>query len=195
LRDVNAAYYDRHYRDPRTRAVSRAEMDRRGRLIAAQLKALDVPVKRILDAGCGLGLLQRSLLEAYPRARYTGLEVSAYLCRRLGWIQGSIVDFKPRGSFDLVICHDVVQYLDDAAASAALDNLARWCRGALYFHVPTARDRREIVDPEGTDTRVHFRPGSWYQRRLRRHFTHTGIGVHVPREASVSQWELEEPWR
>lgn len=193
-RKFDAAYYRRYYLDPRTRAVSQREMDLQGQLLAAQLRRLGLPVRRILDAGCGLGLLRRSLQTAFPRAKYVGLEVSRYLCKRLGWIEGSVVDFESRVPFDLVICHDVPQYLDDRAAARAVRNLAALCCGALYFHVPTEEDRRENIDPAGTDTNVYWRPANWYRQRLRRDFVHTGLGLHVRRDVPLVQWTLEQPW-
>src|ERR1019366_4198810 len=69
-----------------------------------------IPVRRILDAGCGTGLLRRPFAKLLPRARYTGLERSAYLCERYGWTAGSIADFVPRTPYDLVICYDMLQY-------------------------------------------------------------------------------------
>jgi 2-polyprenyl-3-methyl-5-hydroxy-6-metoxy-1,4-benzoquinol methylase len=191
----NAAYYRRFYRSAATRAMSRAQTDTRGALIAALVKQLDIPVKRILDVGCGLGWYERPLLKVFPRATYTGTEISEYLCRKRGWIQGSIVDLKLKGQFDLVICADVVQYLNAHDAKRAIVNLAKWCRGALYFHVPTARDWRENVDPSGTDANVHLRSGAWYRKRLREHFLHVGCGVHVKDDVPFAQWELEDSWR
>ena len=47
------AYYERFYRNPRTAVTNRAEMNARGRLIAAMADHLGLPVRSILDAGCG----------------------------------------------------------------------------------------------------------------------------------------------
>src|SRR5258706_61709 len=52
------AYYQRFYHDPRTAVTSRAEMRSRAELIAACVNYLGLPVKRILDAGCGVGLMR-----------------------------------------------------------------------------------------------------------------------------------------
>ena len=73
-----------------------------------------------------------------------------------------------RRRYDLVVCHDVLQYLDDAGAARALVNLARLARGALYFSVLTRRDWRQAADQSRTDRDVHLRSADWYQRRLRR---------------------------
>ncbi len=80
-------YYRRFYFDGRTAVTSRVEMRARARLIAAYADHIGLPVRRMLDAGCGIGLLRAPLQRAFPRARYTGLEYSEYLCKRYGWTQ------------------------------------------------------------------------------------------------------------
>jgi SAM-dependent methyltransferase len=191
----DSAYYRRFYLTPATRAMSREQTNTRGALIAALVKQLDLPVKRILDVGCGLGWYQRPLRKIFRSASYTGTEFSEYLCKTKGWIHGSVVDLKLTGQFDLVICADVIQYLNNDDAKRAIRNLARWCRGALYFHVPTKLDWEENVDPSGTDANVRLRSAAWYRRELRKYFTHMGCGVHVKDNVPIAQWELEEPWR
>src|SRR6185437_7857712 len=104
------AYYQRFYFNPRTAVTSRAEMAARARLIAGCVDYVGLPVRSILDAGCGVGLLRTPLLRALRRAEYVGLEYSDYLCRRFGWRQGSIETFRTRQRFDLVVCYDVLQY-------------------------------------------------------------------------------------
>ncbi len=137
------AYYQRFYFNPRTAVTSRAEMTSRARLIGSCVHYVGLPVGSILDAGCGVGMLRTPLLRAMPRAEYVGLEYSEYLCKRYGWRQGSIETFRTRRRFDLVVCYDVLQYLSAARARTAIANLARLCRGALYFgalirHAPIA---------------------------------------------------------
>lgn len=185
-------YYRRFYLTPATRAMSRTETELRGKLIAAAVKQLDLPVRRILDAGCGLGWFRKSLLQAFPRATYLGVEFSEYLCAKHGWTQGSVVDYRNRSPFDLVVCCDVLQYLDDRAAARAIANLARLSRGAVYLHVPTEEDFRDRMDPSGTDQNVHLRSGAWYRRHLAKHFVHAGFGLLVKREVPFAQWELEQ---
>jgi len=184
-------YYRRFYRDGRTSVVSRAEMAARANLIAAYTRHVGCPVASILDAGCGLGLLRTPLLRALPGATYVGLEYSEYLCERLGWVQGSVVDFRAREPFDLVVCYDVMQYLDATAADRALRNLARLCRGVLFFSALTRRDWRENADRSRTDRKVHMRSGNWYRSRLSRHFRQIGAGLWIRRGAPLVTWELE----
>ena len=192
VRDTfDAAYYRRFYQDAATRSVTTAEVRRQVDFVVAYLRHMALPVRRILDLGCGLGLMREPLLAAWPRARYQGVEWSRYLCERLGWEHGSVVDYRARAPFDLVVCHDVVQYLDDARARQAIDNLAALCRGALYLGVLTAEDWQENCDPERTDDQVYLRPARWYRRRLARHFLSAGGGIFVKREAPVVLWSLE----
>jgi hypothetical protein len=126
-----------------------AEMGSRARLIAAILTQAGIPVRSILDAGCGLGLLRKPFAEVLPKARYHGLEASDYLCSRYGWTQGSVVDHRPDKPCDLLVCYDVLQYLDDRAAARAIANFRRMTRAALYVSALTrglARELRSLQD-------------------------------------------------
>jgi SAM-dependent methyltransferase len=184
-------YYRRYYYDPRTAVASRAEMRARARLIAAFVGHLGLPVRRILEAGCGTGLLRAELRKLLPRAQYTALEASAYLCRRHGWRLGRIEEFRARTPFDLVICYDVLQYLDRVPAERSLRNFARLTRGALYFSALTRADLALNCDRERTDADVHLRGARWYRARLGKHFRAAGLGFWVRRGAPLTLWELE----
>ena len=120
-------------------------MARRAELIAAFVRHGELRVRRILDAGCGLGLMRAPLLERLPGARYTGLEASPYLCERYGWEQGSLATWTKPDSFELVICYDVLQYLDARDASAAIRGLGRLCSGVLHFGALTLEDWRRVL--------------------------------------------------
>lgn len=190
-------YYRRFYRDPRTRAVSAAELRRSADLIAAFLREAGCPVRRILDLGCGLGLMRGPLLGRFPRASYTGVEVSEYLCGRYGWTRASVHEYASRRPFDLVICHDVLQYLDARDAAEAIRNFGRLCRGVLHFSVLTREDWEQHCDRKATDRAAHLRPADWYRRRLAADFINAGSGMFVRRGAPVHLWELDrlEPRR
>lgn len=193
--EFDAAYYRRFYLRAKTRAMSKPETERRAMMVAGIVAELQLPISRILDMGCGLGWFKRPLNKVFPKAQYVGVEFSEYLCKRHGWEPGSVVDYRGRGQFDLILCCDVLQYLDNAAFTRAVNNLARLSRGAVYIHVPTAGDFKQVIDPSGTDLRVHLRPAQWYREQLRKHFVHVGNGVQVRRGVPFTQWELHEPWR
>lgn len=188
-------YYRRYYFDPRTAVISQAEMRARARLIAAYALHIGMPVRRILDAGCGTGAMRRTLLRHLPRSSYVGLEMSEYLCERYGWEHGCVESYRAAAPFDLVVCYDVLQYLDEKQARAALTNLGRLCRGILYFTVLTRADWLHNCDRRRTDSNVHLRLGDWYRARLRRSFRDIGAGFWLNRSAPLTIWELETSGR
>ena len=192
----DADYYRKFYRDRRTRVSDRKATQKLARFVAGYVGHLELPVRSILDIGCGLGHWQREAVEHWPRARYYGVEYSSYLCEEKGWTQGSIVDFDPTsmrrsGTFDLVICQGVLQYLEDHQAARAIGNLGRWCKGALYLEALTKQDWRAHCDRERTDSAVHLRSGDWYRRRLARHFRDCGGGLFASKSAGITLFELE----
>jgi SAM-dependent methyltransferase len=184
-------YYRRYYFDARTAVASRAEMQARARLIAASTVHLGLPVRRVLEAGCGTGMLRSALLRLLPGAHYTALEASDYLCRRYGWQHGYIERYRAHTPYDLLICYDVLQYLERDAAERALANFARLCRGVLYFSALTRRDYAHNCDPRRTDGDVHLRSAHWYRSRLRPRFREAGLGLWLRRGAPLTLWELE----
>jgi trans-aconitate methyltransferase len=72
----DAEYYRRFYGNKQTAVTNQVDMSRRAGLIGAFLRYVDLPVRSILDAGCGIGLMTEPLKEQFPKARYTGLEAS-----------------------------------------------------------------------------------------------------------------------
>lgn len=189
-RRFDKAYYDRFYRDPATRAVTPAAARRQAAFIAAYLRYLEVPVDRIADIGCGVGTTLRALARQYPRADTVGVEVSDYLCQRYGWTAGSVVDFASAAPFDLVICNDVLAYLNAADCARAITNLASLTCGALFLSVLTTDDA-DRIDTARTDPRQTPRAAAWYRRRLDRHFLAVGGGLYLRRPPDVVVWSLD----
>ena len=83
---------------------------------------------------------------------------------------------------DLVVCYDVLQYLDDREAARAIANFKRLTRAALYVSALTREDWREHCDRTLTDRAVHLRAGDWYRRRLARDFRYLGFGVWLRKD-------------
>lgn len=185
------AYYRRYYHDPRTAVTSRSEMRERAELITTCVRYIGLPVNRILDAGCGVGLLRAPLLRRLPRAQYTGLEASEYLCRRYGWQHGTLQTLADDAQYELVVCYDVLQYLGREAARQAIAKLTRLCRGALYFGALTSGDWQYNCDQSRTDRVPGLRSAAWYRRELTRGFTQLGCGMWLRRGAPVTVWDLD----
>ena len=188
----DAEYFRRFYVNSTTRVVTAGEMLNRAAMICGILRHAQIPVGRILDAGCGIGLLRPPFAKLLPRATYTGLENSEYLCGRYKWTHGSVVDFAPRRPFDLVVCYDVLQYLNDHQAARAIVNMGRLSSAALYVSALTLEDWRENCDRSRTDRDVHLRPGTWYRRRLQRSFCYLGLGVWLRKNVTSILWDLEK---
>lgn len=187
----DADYYARYYEDPKTRVGSRKDAAALGQLLSSYLGYLGQPVATVLDLGCGVGHLRGVTARAFPGSRYTGVEQSDYLCERHGWERGSVVDWKSRRRYDLVICRGVLQYLSRREAEAAIENLARLCRGCLYLEALTREDWDHACDKRRTDGAVYLRPASFYRRRLGRHFTSAGAGVFVHERSPAVLYALE----
>lgn len=187
----DARYYERYYGDARTRVTESDDSQRLTHFLAAHLAFVGQPVRNIVDLGCGTGVLQKPLARAFPNASYTGVEHSEYACERYGFRRGSVVDWKARGRFDLVICRGVLQYLNAAEARAALANLAQLTRGCLYLEALTSEDWTEAADQKRTDGAVYLRPAHFYRRHLRPAFRPAGGGIFVHERSPAVLYALE----
>jgi SAM-dependent methyltransferase len=102
------------------------------------------PATRVLDAGCGEGIL----VEEYrSRLRIEGVDPN-YASAHVR--QASILDLPyPPGSFDVVLCLDVLEHLDYTAQRRALSELSRVVgdAGVLVVSVPNLAHLQ---------SRVHF---------------------------------------
>jgi predicted TPR repeat methyltransferase len=186
------AYYRRYYFDKKTRVVDPEHVERLGAFVCSYLKYLRVPVSRVLDVGCGIGLWRDAVGKHFPDAIYHGVEYSEYLCARYGWERGSVVDYQCAKPFDLVICQGVLPYLSAADLQLALRNLGRLSLGALYVEAVAREDfERDTIDEELTDPRLFRHRAQLYRRGLSQGFTELGGGVWLSHKAEVPLFELE----
>jgi hypothetical protein len=188
------SYYARHY-GPRRGVLSRREIDQLARGVCGLAAFLGQPVERVLDVGAGAGFWRDWFRRNRPAIRVRSVDASPYACERFGHERRDISRWRGRERHDLVICHGVLQYLDDAACTRAIANLAAMSRGLLYLEVPTRRDLATIVDREASDLECHARPGAWYRTRLERHFRQVGAGLWAARSSGLVFYELEAAGR
>ena len=188
------AYYQRFYFDKKTSVVDPQHMERLGTFVCSYLQYLRIPVRRVLDMGCGIGLWRDVLARHFPNASYHGVEFSEYLCERYGWERGSVVDYRSPQPFDLVICQGVLPYLSPADLQRALHNLGQLSRGALYLEAVTREDYdRDPIAEDLTDPRLLRHRAQLYRRGLSGNFTSLGGGLWLSHRAEVPMFELECP--
>lgn len=150
-----------------------------------------VAPRSVLDVGAGPGLWRDWYRQEHPNVRVTSTDVSEYACEKFGHERRDIASWRPTRSFDLVICHGVLQYPSDDEVESAIENIAHACRHVLYLEVPTRADYRTIVDPAATDMDVNRRTGDWYRDRLEQHFIQAGAGLWARKGGNVLLYELE----
>ncbi len=186
------AYYQRYYFDKKTSVADPGHVQRLGDFVCSYLQFLRVPVRRVLDVGCGIGLWREALSKHFPNAQYNGLEYSAYLCQRYGWERGSVVNYRSAEPFDLVICQGVLPYLSAADLQTALHNLGTLCKGALYVEAVAREDYEQgTIDEDLTDPRLFRHRAALYRRGLSHGFIELGGGVWLSRKAEVPLFALE----
>ena len=174
------AYFDKWYRDPASRMWARADVERKVRMALAVAEyLLDRPVRSVLDIGAGEGPWQRILKRLRPRARYAGVDDSAYVVARFGRRRGirrgrlaNLGTLGLRGPFDLVVCCDVLHYVANDELRSGLAAIASVARGPAYLEAYTSAD-----DVAGDD--AHFQRRSPYAyRRLFHSAGFIPVGPH-----------------
>jgi SAM-dependent methyltransferase len=151
----------------------------------------DVEPTSVLDVGAGPGLWRDWYRDNHPDVKVVSTDVSEYACREFGHQHRDIASWRPRGRFDLVVCHGVLQYPSNSDVEGAIANIAAACRHVLYLEIPTTADFESVVDTDATDMDVHHRSGHWYRRRLDEHFIQAGAGLWIRRGGGVTLYELE----
>lgn len=107
---------------------------------------IPIGVQRVLDVGCGEGLLGKRLLEL-GATEVTGIEIRPEVCRKAvqnlsdvhcGDIESMPLPFK-RGHFDCIVCADVIEHLRDPLAVLRKLRLVLGERGVIIASIPNVR--------------------------------------------------------
>jgi len=149
-----------------------------------------IGITSFLDVGAGPGMWRDWYQTHHPEVEVHSLDVSEHACRTWGHEPADITVWTPPRTWDLVVCHSVLQYPDNAGATAAIGNIAAATRLLAYIEVPTIRDFAEVVDERATDMEVHRRSADWYRRRLSPWFIQVGANLWLRRD-TVPMYELE----
>ncbi len=166
-KSYDRAYFERWYRRGASRIEGPSALRRRVALaVAIAERFLERPIRSALDVGCGEGRWRAELLRLRPKLRYQGVEPSPYVVKRFGArrniVQGGLTDLHGldlEGPFDLVICADVLHYLEVDELERGLPALVTVTGGLAYLELLT--DQEEV---EGDQRALKLRPPSLYQK-------------------------------
>ena len=195
-KQYDRAYFDRWYRNPRTRIDTAESLARKVRLALSVAEYfLGRRITTVLDVGCGEGRWYGVLRRLRPAVRYTGVDSSEYVVRRYGRRRnvrlgtfGALASLRlPRG-FDLVVCSDMLQYVAARDLEPGLRALHRALGGVAYIEAFSREDNME-----GDRTGWFERPASTYRQLFRRvGLTSCGVNCFLDpdRVAGVNVFEI-----
>ena len=161
------AYFDKWYRHPRHAVGSRNELKRKVAMAVAVAEYyLGRPVRNVLDVGCGEAVWRAPLRALRPSIDYRGLDASEYVVSRYGRRRGiglarfgDLAELRFDTRFDLVVCSDVLHYLEPSEIRTGLGGIADMLEGVAFLEVFTRRDR-VTGDRDGYIARAP----AWYLR-------------------------------
>jgi SAM-dependent methyltransferase len=173
-KQYDQAYFERWYRDPakKDHAVgSTARLARKVALAVATAEYhLERPIRTVLDIGCGEGAWRAPLLKLRPKASYLGFDSSEYAVRRFGARRNMhlarFADFaqlRPCPPVDLLVCSDVMHYLDTRELDRGLPGLVELCGGVAFLETFTGED-----ETDGDNVGFHPRPARFYRQRFQK---------------------------
>jgi SAM-dependent methyltransferase len=181
VKRYDQSYFHRWYRNARTRVITPADTKRKARLaLGAAEYMLGRPVRTVLDIGAGEGTWLPALRALRPGVQYTGVDPSEYAVRRFGrrrnihWGTFGALDEAGllSGTYDLVVCCGVVNYLSKRELERGLEVVAAILAGVAFIEVWTTAD--DIVgDRRGWQ---HHSPD--YYRRVFRQAGLIACGMH-----------------
>jgi len=178
-RRYDKGYFDKWYRGEGFGSPARLARKAHYALGATEY-LLERPVRTVLDIGCGEAPWRAALQKLRPAIRYTGVDPSEYAVERyarsrnlhLG-VFGGLDEIDVRGPFDLIVCADVILYVDDAALRRGLTEISNRLNGLAYIEIFTTNDRIE-----GDLALFHKRRPQTYERYMNEAGLHW-IGPHL----------------
>jgi SAM-dependent methyltransferase len=188
MKRYDRAYFDRWYRGDDSGIGAPEDLERNVALaVAVTESVLAGPLESVLDVGCGEGRWQTVLGRLRPEATYLGIDPSEYVVERYGDTRnlrlGSFEDLRLHvfdEPFDLVVCSDVLHYLDDDAIRAGLPALVERCGGVALLETFTAED-----DPEGDRVDFRLRSAAWYRETFAEFgLVALGLQLYVPEDVA-----------
>jgi SAM-dependent methyltransferase len=181
VKHYDQSYFHRWYRNPRTRVITPGDTKRKAQLaLSAAEYMLGRSVRTVLDIGAGEGGWLPALRALRPAVRYTGVDASEYVIRRFGRRRNihygtfaaldEVVSLS--GTYDLVVCCGVVNYLSKRELERGLEVIAAILAGVAFIEVWTTAD--DIIG-DRLGWQEHSAP---YYRRIFRRAGLIPCGMH-----------------
>ena len=160
--------------------------------------------KRIVDVGCGSGMLLGALHRRFPTVMLTGIEIDSTSARiakdvhpYANIIHDDAIDAatKIENQFDCAVCIDVLEHISDEHLPAFLNTLSKLLRpaGRLIIHVPKEEQRRHFKRFSAWSHHDHAREG-FSAESLRRELNSNGFEVERVKDTfgywGSLAWEL-----
>ena len=178
MKVYDQTYFNRWYRDPTDRVSTRDSLARKIRMAVSVTEfLLGREIRSVLDVGCGEAPWFRVLKRLRPKARYVGVDSSDYVIERFGAERnirqgsfGALGAVKSLRKSDLVVCADVLQYVETRDVERGLRAIRKLLGGVAYIEAFTTED-----EMEGDRVDWHDRSAAEYRRLFRRAgLTHCG---------------------
>ena len=171
MKVYDQTYFNRWYRDPSDRVSTRDSLVRKVRMAVSVTEfLLGREIRSVLDVGCGEAPWFLVLKRLRPNARYVGVDSSDYVIERFGAERnirrgsfGSLGKVKSLRKSDLVVCADVLQYVDTRDIERGLRAIRALLGGVAYIEAFTTDDKME-----GDRVDWQERSAAEYRRLFRR---------------------------
>ena len=126
-------------------------------------------MRRVLDVGCGEAPWRAELRKLRPNVDYVGIDPSDYVVARFGRSRnihlggfGDVAGLETSNRFDLIVCADVLLYVNDRDLRRGLAGIAERLAGVAYLEAFTTND-----NIEGDLSQVHRRRPQTYDRAFK----------------------------
>ena len=171
-KQYDQAYFEQWYRSPAARGSEIGGPARLARKVALAVATaeyhLERPIRSVLDIGCGEGAWRAPLLKLRPKLQYLGFDSSEYAIARFGARRnlhharfGDFEVLRPCAPVDLLVCSDVLHYLDTRELQRGLAGIGELCGGVAFLETFC---REDGID--GDTAGFKRRPASFYRQRF-----------------------------
>lgn len=133
-------------------------------------------IQTALDYGCG----QHVMAQEFPQVNWTGYDPG--IPERAQ---------KPNGKFDLVICTDVMEHIEDEYIDAVLQEIANYAKQVAFLEIACApaHDKFQSGPRQGEDVHISVHPPAWWEEKVR-----ALEGIHVQEVHALGR-QIRGEWR